>query len=595
MYVLYLWIISIPIYGQHNINLSKEGLENTISICKICQRPNLHLEEEDFIYYDYFHNSHVYFQNGQLTLAHEAVLKAIEQLSNKDQEAIFYALLLKAEILDQKSLFQDAIRSYQEALDSYNDINHDLLTKINSAIAAIYLNQNKFEEALSYFKIWEKTGINQEICQNLKVNFHSIGLCYLHLEDYKNAEVYLQKSKALSEEQQDTLSLAISHMDLANLYYEQYLDNKAIPHFKKGLQLAEQAGDLDVLHNAYLNMAVVYENLNDYPTALEYRKAYEALHDSIWNRDKVRELYEQEKQLALTKKEYEINDLEQQTQLQEAELQTKNWQRNTFLIAALALSLLLSISFYFYKKGRHKNKIITTQKETLSRLNAAKDRLFSIVAHDLRSPMQLLKKIHQQLLHAKNPKDTHTFNALLNRSQAITDRTYALLDNLLFWALSQTRQLFFNKESLHLHAIIKQVVYDVKPLALERNIHIKLDIPECIYIQADLNALKIILRNLLDNALKFTPAAGTICFTAKEKTTACEITITDTGSGIDPTTVAQINNTLEPIKGKGTGLGLWLCRDLIQQHQGSFYIKSKIDKGTAVILTFEKSQQIVYG
>ena len=106
--------------------------------------------------------------------------------------------------------------------------------------------------------------------------------------------------------------------------------------------------------------------------------------------------------------------------------------------------------------------------------------------------------------------------------------------------------------------------------------------------------MKIILRNLLDNALKFTPAAGTICFTAKEKTTACEITITDTGSGIDPTTVAQINNTLEPIKGKGTGLGLWLCRDLIQQHQGSFYIKSKIDKGTAVILTFEKSQQIVY-
>jgi len=592
--LLYLYLISTNILGQDSGIFNEEIFKRTVAICRLCQN-SLDSNDENTFYYKDFHKAHIDFQNKQLSSAHESILNAIELLSNKNQEATFYSLLLKAEVLDQKSLFKEAISSYQDALKlSLHKIDAYLLSYINSTIASIYLDQNKFEEALSYFKIWEQINQNQESCRNLKVNFHSLGLCHFHLGNYKDAERYLKKSQALSEEQQDTLALAISHMDIGNLYYEQYLDAKAIPYFKQGLLLAEQAGDIDVLHNAYFNMSVVHENLKEYSKALDYRKAYEALHDSIWNRDKVKELYEQEKQLALTKKEFKINGLEQQTQLQQAELQTRNWQRNTFLSTALALFLLLCISLYFYKKGRQKNKIISVQKETLTQLNATKDRLFSIVAHDLRSPMRLLKKTQQQLQHIKTPKDIHKFRDLLLTSQSITDRTFTLLDNLLFWALSQTRQLLFNKESLHLYAVTQQVLYNFEPLCIEKNIRIEQHIPEHLFILADLNTLKIILRNLIDNALKFTSSEGTIRLSAKEKIDTCEIIITDTGSGIDPATVRQINNTSEQIKGKGTGLGLWLCRDLIQQHQGGFYIKSELNKGTTITITLEKSQAIVY-
>ena len=379
-------------------------------------------------------------------------------------------------------------------------------------------------------------------------------------------------------------------MDIANLYYEQYQDALAIPYFEKAYQLSKHITDFELKQTAALNMAVVEENRKHFKEALVYRAEYEAWRDSLNDQNKVWDIAQLEKQFAVKQKQKEVDVLATENKLKVAE-------RNGFIYAAVLLLVLLGTGVYFYRLNVKRSKIIFAQKTELDELNAAKDKLFSIVSHDLRSSVNALKTSNNSLQANLETKNYSELDQLLQTNSAIANGAYNMLDNLLHWALLQTEQSYFRQESLRLHPLIEQVAYNYKHLMLEKNIHFEHSVPKSTVVFADQESLKIVLRNLFDNAIKFSKEGGKIVVYVRSEADLVELVVEDTGLGMSETTrLSLMKATIQPAKKQheklvGTGLGLQLCKSMIAQNGGTFTIESKEGEGTRMIVSLRKMEK----
>jgi K+-sensing histidine kinase KdpD len=281
----------------------------------------------------------------------------------------------------------------------------------------------------------------------------------------------------------------------------------------------------------------------------------------------------------------------------ETENKLKAAERNGLLMASLLLLTLLTMGFYFYRQKIISSKIILAQKAELDELNATKDKLFSIVSHDLRSSVNILKTSNSKLMDCLETKDMDALDKLLENNGVIANEVYNLLDNLLNWAMLQTKQLYFCKDSLHLHSIVQQVVHNYKPLMLNKNIRFEQELDKSIFVFADQESSKIILRNLLDNAIKFSRENGTIkIYTRNSTQFFCDLVVEDTGQGMNEITrwkLLQEGVFLSKKKNDediGTGMGLQLCKSMISKNGGHLSIESRENMGTKIIISLPKSE-----
>jgi signal transduction histidine kinase len=458
---------------------------------------------------------------------------------------------------------------------------------VNFYLGEIALQQNDFESALLHFNFIEGLSEDAYDFKKSKV-LHNIGLCYLHVKVFDRAEEYLFKSAQLQEVEKDTLMLIGSYMDIASLYYNQYKDALAIPYFEKAYHLSKKIKSFELKQNATLNMAVVEENRKNFPLALTYRKEYEAWKDSLNDQNKVWAIADLEKKFAIKQKQKEVNVLA-------AENKVKIAERNGLLISSVLLLVMFGAGVYFYRQKIRNNKIILAQKNQLDELNATKDKLFSIVSHDLRSSVNALKTSNGKLLENLENKNYAELDILLHNNSTIASGAYNLLDNLLNWALLQTKQAYFFQESLHLASIVQHVEYNYKPLMLNKNINFKNDVSAADYVFADMDSLKIIIRNFLDNAIKFSKENGTISiYTRPSSEDFCYLVIEDTGSGMSNSIREELLKDTVLLSRKknddaiGTGLGLQLCKSMIHKNGGKLDIESEENIGTKIIIALPK-------
>ncbi|WP_430412688.1 ATP-binding protein [Kordia sp.] len=427
------------------------------------------------------------------------------------------------------------------------------------------------------------------IITNIERIKDNIGICYLHLQNYAEAEPYLTKSILLLEQAKDTIQLIGSYGNLATLYYEQYKDAQAIPYFIKAYELAKHTDDFKSKKNTAKNMAVVEENRKNFPKAIEYLKEYDQWKDSINNQSRIYATAKAEEKIAVEKEQKQVAILEAKNEVQEA-------QRNTLLYSSIILLLLLATSFYFYREKVKSNKIINAQKESLDELNATKDKLFSIVSHDLRSSVNAIKTSNTKLVDTLETENLTAVNSLLQNNSSIVNGAYNLLDNLLNWAMLQTKQSYFEITKLRLLRIVTHVAYNYKAMLADKEISFDNNVKKNDVVFADQESLKIILRNLIDNAIKFSHPKGKIqIYTENKNDHFCNIIIEDEGMGMDNATrEALLKDTILLSKKKheniiGTGLGMQLCKSMTKKNNGKFSIESELGKGTKMIISLPKS------
>ncbi len=529
-----------------------------------------------------FNKAHLFFieKNWDSTLVYS--MKHLVLNSHND-ELTDYCHYFRAFSFKQKKLLN-------KAKNEFNAVSYKFrfYYKVKLYLGEISLELRDFSKAIAYFQEIEKMNNDDSLDLKRSTVFHNLGLSYLHLNKFDKAEQYLFKSADLQQIEKDTLLLIGSYMDIANLYYVQYEDRKAIPYFQKAYLLSKKVKDFELKRRAAMNMAVVEENRENFPLALVYRKEYESWKDSLNDQNEIWSIAELEKKFAIKQKQKEINILEAENKLKIAE-------RNGFFYSSVLLLLLFGTGIYFYRQKIKHNKIILAQKTELNELNATKDKLFSIVSHDLRSSVSALKTSNAKLIESLEIKNFTELDKLLHRNSAIANGAYNLLDNLLNWALLQTKQMYFKKESLHLFSVIQQIEYNYKPLMLDKNISFENAVHKDIFVFADLDSLKIILRNLLDNAVKFSSENDRILvYIPDSKDDLCNLIIEDSGFGMDETTRQELlKETILLSKKKnneivGTGLGMQLCKTMIKKNGGKLAIESQENIGTKIIVMIPK-------
>lgn len=495
-----------------------------------------------------------------------------------------YYHLFRGESFRKKGVYNEAKRELSFITKGFAFHPH-----ANMYIGTCEMQQRNYEQAITYLQQIEN--IKEKDLLGIKKTsvLQNIGLCYLLLTKYNKAEFYLIKTLKIQEKVKDTSKLIIGYMNLANLYYRQDKKELGIDFFKKAYDLSKHTNDFRTKRNTAFNMSAIEERRNNLTAALKYIKEYKKWNDSLNNQNRIYEVAKKEKEFAVKEKQKEVDLLAVQNKLKTAE-------RNNFIYAASVLLILLLTSGYFYREKVKTNKLISAQKETLNELNATKDKLFSIVSHDLRSSVNALKSSSKVLLDNLASKNIEALEALLNKNSAIVNGAYGLLDNLLNWALLQTNGGYFYIESIRLFVIVEHVAYNYQAIFSQKEIHFNNSVSKKDIAFADQESLKIILRNLIDNAIKFSKPNGSIeIYTENSSNSYCNLIVEDTGVGMtEETRLNLLEDTVLLSKKEhedtiGTGLGLQLCKSMIKKNNGKFSIESELGKGTKMIVSLPKT------
>lgn len=227
----------------------------------------------------------------------------------------------------------------------------------------------------------------------------------------------------------------------------------------------------------------------------------------------------------------------------------------------------------------------------LQLLNKNKDRFFSIIAHDLRSPFQSILNLPELILEDYDSLTSDEIKKAFHDISHDARKVFTLLNNLLEWARVQTGGLTVCLEKFFLEETVSEIVDLLKANADNKKIKLVSEIQEGISVNADKNMLHTILRNLVSNAIKFTRADDSITISAKNSNGLIEISVIDTGVGIDGNTLKKLFKLEEKVtsegtaKESGTGLGLLLCKELVEKMNGKIWVESQVGVGSAFRFT----------
>ncbi|MGB0525386.1 MAG: tetratricopeptide repeat protein [Flammeovirgaceae bacterium] len=512
-------------------------------------------------------------------------LKIIEPLGNVLEQA--RAMSNLANYLEKAGDIERAEYYMKQGLALKEQVNDERgIVRSLAGLGGFYTDQEKYEEAITYLERAEKACLKLGDQFNLSITYANWGLALDGLKKHREAEGYHQKALAISEEINDTEGVGIGLENLGGNLSHQGKNREALAYYLKALAVVRELKYIQNERTLLGAIADVYAKLGEHEKAYQFSVEFNALQDSlnkVHNTEAISEMqtkYETEKknqQIALLTKENEIKELNIQNQ------RTFNYALIVFLALITILALVL---WNRYKLKQRTSGLLAEKNMELEKLNATKDKLFALIAHDLKNPLSSFRSITQSLnenlIHISK-SDLEYFLSSLNQS---ANSLYDLLQNLLSWAISQINQLPFHTEKIALKTIVEENIALLEANAQSKNIKLTHDIKEADYVFMDKNSLRTVLRNLMGNALKFTPKDGSVSVTSKLVDQRVLIEVHDTGIGIsseDLTKLFKIEEDVSVVgssKEKGTGLGLILCKELLEKQQGEIYAKSELGKGS---------------
>ncbi len=231
----------------------------------------------------------------------------------------------------------------------------------------------------------------------------------------------------------------------------------------------------------------------------------------------------------------------------------------------------------------------------LTELNSLKDKMFSVIGHDLRSPLGSVKMTLEFLSQSASDSCSEEHRSTLDLMVKTTDEVFNLLENLLGWGKSQSGNLSLEPENIELYDLLESVYFLNRGHLRMKNIQFNLDVDKGLLVHADLNTLKIVFRNLLSNAIKFTPEGGFIQVSSRKINEQVQITVRDSGVGIAPENLTRLFEpgthitTYGTNKESGSGLGLKLCYDFVQRNNGNIDVESDEGKGSSFIVSLPQA------
>ena len=490
--------------------------------------------------------------------------------------------------------FRDALLIYEKLNDKYG------ISSSYTNIANALADNGKVEEGLDFYK--KSIAIEEELGDQygIAINYNNIGDSYINLKQFKEAKEYLDKAMKIADSLGEKDLQSIVLLNISDVENKRKNHQSAIYAARESYAIADLIGNLDYKSENLLQASIAYEGLGDNVLALERLKQYTAIKDSLLKMDRAKKIKLFNTLNELEKSQYTITDLSKTSE--EAQLNYEKERKYThFLIIAMVIFAFLLIlliqqnaskkkaytllEFKNYQVNKMKDEI-DGQSNKLKQLNSTKDKFFSIIAHDLKNPFNSIAGFTDLMIENNEIYDQVKRLKFLKIIKGSTAKVSSLLDNLLIWASSQSGNLKFNPKNINLAQQVAGVISFLEIQAINKDISISNKVDKNIHLNADENMLDTILRNLVSNAIKFTQPKGEIQIYSSLKNDFVEVTVMDNGIGMTEDEIAvifnisEISSTLGTSNEQGSGLGLILCKDFVENHGGKIWVESEVNEGS---------------
>jgi len=582
--------------------------------------------------------------SGQLVLSsnlYEEAIHIADSLGREDQVAGLRMNL--ASVYSSMGEEVEALRNFYDALVFAENVEDSVLIAITSNnIGHLFNEMEDYEQAEFYLDKSEEISINIGHQVNLRRVFVNKGNLYSGQGRYELAEEYYTEGLNLAEAANDRLAEVRIYYNLArmeaqrgdvaraqeifqftleesdrldsiegqynsaislgNLEAERNNYGGAARWYARAQSIAEGRGYRGLQTESYNKLYEIYKSAGNTAQALQWLERLNELEDSLASDEKLRLQAEYETLFNIRAREQQAEIIEARQQEIQARVNLQQW----LIVFAFSLGgFLLVVAFVLNRsnnkvkdvnseledsnqKIREVNKTVKEQNDELEQVNQVKNKLFAIIAHDLRSPLSSLQSLIY-LIREHDLSKSERDNILDSLDQNIQDNSN-MMDNLLAWAKAQMNGVQLNKRVFEFSEAAKAVTEQVRFQAENKGISIETQVANDLSVKADYDIVKLVLRNLIANAIKFSKENDTITVSAGRTEQYVEVQIIDEGMGIkaedQPKLFGNEHFTTRGTKNeKGSGLGLNLSKEYIEEHGGELWFKSEHEVGTTFFFT----------
>lgn len=478
---------------------------------------------------------------------------------------------------------EQAIEKHKESIVICKEIGDSLLWARNLHNIGLSLDQLKeYDDAL----VTADSAIQiLELIENTSEPFKLFifkGWIYIHMEEYRRAETEFMR--IIQNRSYDNkweicytlLGLATINQKLGNI-------EQSLAYGLQSLKLAREVGALWDLQQTTKVLAESYAFEQNYEEAFRYHSLFKIYSDSIFNQTKNAEI----NYMQLRYQEGENARLMLENEINQQRIDKKNLQIFGYTIG---LGLLLILAFILYRQNLQKNRM----NRALAQLNAEKDKFFSIIAHDLKSPFNSILGFSDLLVEQIPEKDYDGIEKYARIIQQSSKRAMNLLMNLMEWSRSQTGGMEFNPADYELDQLIDNATLLLSSSAEQKSIIISKTLLSNATVFIDKAMISTVLRNLISNAIKYSNSGGEISILVEDKQEGVLVSVSDIGVGIPKANIEKIFRIDESFSTpgtnneKGTGLGLILCKEFVEKHNGEIWVESKEGLGSSFYFTIPK-------
>ena len=433
-------------------------------------------------------------------------------------------------------------------------------------LGTYFLNQNKSSKALELLEKAKNGYAAMDDINGVSLVKIRIAQCYSIDGNLELAKTAFFDAIKDAEESKNNHRIALAYYQLSKNEFAQNQMQQSISYSLKSLELADAGNYKDLQYLIYKHLSLVYEELDQANLSLKMLQKVLVLKDEIYH-----ERIAGQSQIMELTRENEKNEFENEL-LKTQNISKEKTIRNQAVAVIIVVFLLAVISIYNYSLNK--------KKKDLQVANQAKDKIFSIVSHDLRGPVGNLNSMVELMV----TQDVKDYRRLLNMFKPVITNTYNMLENLLVWAKSNLGKLEIRGAKISLNSTIKETIQPFLIVADKKSISIEFKPKNDTSVFADVVLFQSIIRNLLNNAIKFTNEHGAIKILVEESKKQVKISIQDNGVGISgkeqETMFNGSHHTLGTNKEKGSGLGLLLCKELAEKNGGNLWVKSIEGKGS---------------
>lgn len=539
-----------------------------------------------------------YGYKGEYSKALKWYLSAIEIAEKYDYKNIISIvndniahLYLEQKDYEQAMVFLKRSKAIHEQIG-----NPVFLAETLSNIASTYADMNELDYAMYNINISIATFEKEKILEWLAYCYEIKGKIYLKKNKNTWALYWYKQSELLHKEIEDDRG----KIDLLNGMTEAYLnlkkDSIAEVYALNAFDLSKKIGLRAGIKNSTQKLAKIFKQKKDFEKSLWYHEIYQTTYESLsatsnekaLNMLKTRVAYDQQKQQLILDNEKALAE-----------------QKIYIYIFIVILFIFAIITFLIHRNEQEQkrlnlelrnNKTDLEEKQAyLNDLNQTKNKLFSIIGHDLRGPIGAFQGLLKLFKEGEMTKDE--FLNFVPKLKVDIDTISFTLNNLLSWGQTQMNGSITRHSVTNLDCIVEENIALLSEIAEAKNITLVNRIEPNCQIWSDPNQIDIIIRNLLSNALKFTPNNGQIIIGAIQKIKTCEIYVKDNGMGMSEDIISKLfekdsnHTTYGTNNEKGTGLGLSLCKEMVEKNNGKIWVHSALGKGSSFYFTIPRMQK----